>query len=182
MIIAQHKRSENIAEYVLYMWQIEDLIRASNFEIRRIERSVISEMARSEEEFSEIKQWYIGLISEMREKRIETLGHTSDVSEVVGELYFLHNTLYTGLQDSNYIELYDQAREVIKEYRIKAEVPNMNEIDVCFNALYAKLMLKFNKTNISNASDDAFQKMTSVLRYLARSYKQMYTAAQASTV
>ena len=29
MIIAQKKRKENIAEYLLYMWQIEDLIRAT---------------------------------------------------------------------------------------------------------------------------------------------------------
>jgi len=29
MIIAQKKRKENIAEYLLYMWQVEDLIRAA---------------------------------------------------------------------------------------------------------------------------------------------------------
>ena len=28
MYIASQKRKENIAEYLLYMWQIEDLIRA----------------------------------------------------------------------------------------------------------------------------------------------------------
>lgn len=28
MITASQKRKENIAEYLLYMWQIEDLIRA----------------------------------------------------------------------------------------------------------------------------------------------------------
>ena len=33
MIIAKQKRRENIAEYVLYMWQLEDLIRAYNFDI-----------------------------------------------------------------------------------------------------------------------------------------------------
>ena len=28
MIIARQKKQENIAEYLLYMWQIEDIIRA----------------------------------------------------------------------------------------------------------------------------------------------------------
>ena len=33
MIIARRKRKENIAEYLLYMWQVEDLIRANNFDM-----------------------------------------------------------------------------------------------------------------------------------------------------
>ena len=33
MFVASQKRKENIAEYLLYMWQIEDLIRANNLDI-----------------------------------------------------------------------------------------------------------------------------------------------------
>ena len=36
MIIARRKRKENIAEYLLYMWQVEDLIRANNFDMDSI--------------------------------------------------------------------------------------------------------------------------------------------------
>ncbi|MDE7144362.1 MAG: DUF4924 family protein, partial [Muribaculaceae bacterium] len=35
MIIASEKRKNNIAEYLLYMWQIEDIIRANNLDIDR---------------------------------------------------------------------------------------------------------------------------------------------------
>ena len=42
MIIAKQKRKENIAEYLLYMWQIEDLIRANNFDMDLIRRTVIA--------------------------------------------------------------------------------------------------------------------------------------------
>ncbi|WP_347164130.1 DUF4924 family protein, partial [Parabacteroides merdae] len=38
MIIARRKRKENIAEYLLYMWQVEDLIRANNFDMDSIRR------------------------------------------------------------------------------------------------------------------------------------------------
>ena len=31
MYIAQRKRKENIAEYILYLWQLEDLLRALQF-------------------------------------------------------------------------------------------------------------------------------------------------------
>ena len=33
MIIASQKKKENIAEYLLYMWQIEDIIRAYGLDI-----------------------------------------------------------------------------------------------------------------------------------------------------
>ena len=41
MYIASKKRKENIAEYLLYMWQIEDLIRAYGLDIDRIRQNVI---------------------------------------------------------------------------------------------------------------------------------------------
>ena len=41
MIIASQKRKENIAEYLLYMWQIEDIIRANKLDIDKIKESVI---------------------------------------------------------------------------------------------------------------------------------------------
>ena len=41
MFIAKQKRKENIAEYLLYMWQIEDLIRANNCDIDKIEHNII---------------------------------------------------------------------------------------------------------------------------------------------
>ena len=41
MYIASAKRKENIAEYLLYMWQIEDIIRAYGLDIEKIKESVI---------------------------------------------------------------------------------------------------------------------------------------------
>ena len=41
MIISREKRKENIAEYLLYMWQIEDLIRGCELDLDKIKNSVI---------------------------------------------------------------------------------------------------------------------------------------------
>ena len=41
MYIASRKHKENIAEYLLYMWQIEDLIRANGLDIDLIKANVI---------------------------------------------------------------------------------------------------------------------------------------------
>ena len=42
MFIAHKLRKENICEYLLYMWQIEDLIRAFNLNIDSINERIIS--------------------------------------------------------------------------------------------------------------------------------------------
>ena len=64
MIIARQKRKENIAEYLLYMWQVEDLIRANNFDMDSIRRTIVDrydqpddlqeQIAKSYEELSEM--------------------------------------------------------------------------------------------------------------------------------
>ena len=57
MIIANEKEKENIAEYILYMWHIEDLIRAYNFDINVIYSAVIQQFNLSNESVSEMKNW-----------------------------------------------------------------------------------------------------------------------------
>ena len=41
MDIAQQKRKENIAEYILYLWQLEDLLRALQFSPEAIYSTLI---------------------------------------------------------------------------------------------------------------------------------------------
>ena len=42
MDIAQAKRRENIAEYILYLWQLEDLLRALQFSPEAIFSTLIA--------------------------------------------------------------------------------------------------------------------------------------------
>ena len=41
MFIARQLKNSNIAEYLLYMWQVEDLIRANRLDMEKIEASII---------------------------------------------------------------------------------------------------------------------------------------------
>ncbi|NJM15399.1 MAG: DUF4924 family protein [Bacteroidales bacterium] len=44
MLIAKEKRNENVAEYILYMWQLEDLLRGCNFDINIVEREIVENL------------------------------------------------------------------------------------------------------------------------------------------
>ena len=54
MYIASQKRKENIAEYLLYMWQIEDLIRANGLDLDKIKSNVIDKYQLSEPKIKEM--------------------------------------------------------------------------------------------------------------------------------
>ena len=50
MYIAQELRKKNIAEYLLYMWQVEDLLRAYGCSLSRIRREYIERFDYTDEQ------------------------------------------------------------------------------------------------------------------------------------
>ena len=67
----QKKEKENIAEYLLYMWQVEDLIRANQFDIDSIRRTVIAQYDQPDDVKEEIAGWYEELIEMMRSEGVK---------------------------------------------------------------------------------------------------------------
>ena len=56
MLIAQKLRKENIAEYLLYMWQVEDIIRAYGCNLLQIKKEYISRFDCTDEQKEEMAQ------------------------------------------------------------------------------------------------------------------------------
>ena len=56
MKISQQLKEKNIAEYLIYMWQVEDLIRANECDIDKIRENIISRYP--EEEHPALEEWY----------------------------------------------------------------------------------------------------------------------------
>ena len=53
MLIARQKKQENIAEYLLYMWQLEDILRSYELDIDKVQQSLIDPVYHTEEEKKE---------------------------------------------------------------------------------------------------------------------------------
>ena len=64
--IAQQLKEKNIAEYLIYMWQEEDLIRANHCEPEEMEANVIARYP--EEQRPAMREWYTNLITMMGEE------------------------------------------------------------------------------------------------------------------
>ena len=71
MFTASQKKKENIAEYLLYMWQIEDLIRAHSLDMDKIKENIIDRYRLSDDQKKEMADWYESLIDMMRREDVK---------------------------------------------------------------------------------------------------------------
>lgn len=173
MLIALVKKEENIVEYVLYMWQIEDILRANNMEISSIEKLVISQYNVEADTQLAIRDWYIDLISKMKEQGKVNKGHLFEIHEVIHELNFLHNTLLNLTKDKQYNALYEEAEPNIDLLRKKSPETAMNIIETCLNGVYGVLILRLKKQAITPDTQAAVESISRLLALLALNYKQI---------
>ena len=173
MLIALQKKQENIAEYILYMWQIEDIIRACNFDTEIIKERIISPMNLNPDLEKQYTHWYGDLISKLKIQGKEKTGHLRDYDEELIELNYLHGALINMFSDEKYKNIYQEALPLINDFKTMSGNQEITDIEVCFNGLYAKLLLRLQNKEISPETEEAFQHFTKVLGYLSAKYKDM---------
>ena len=171
MIIAKRKRKENIAEYLLYMWQVEDLIRANRFDMDSIRRTVIAHYAQPASVKEEIEQWYQELIDMMRREGVMEKGHIQLNKNVIIALTDLHLRLLRSTKEMVYGATYYKTLPFIVQLRAKSGGEELPEIETCFNALYGYLLLKMQHKEVSAETTEAIKQITAFLALLSEKYR-----------
>ena len=120
MIIAKQKRKENICEYLLYMWQVEDLIRANHFDMDEIRDKVIARYNQPDEVKEEIARWYEELIEMMRSEGVKESGHIQLNKNVIITLTDLHLRLLKSPKEMIYGAAYYKTLPYIVQLRVKS--------------------------------------------------------------
>jgi hypothetical protein len=173
MKIAEQKLKENIAEYILYMYQIEDVIRAYQFDLNVIIENYVKPQLPDDSFLSMYSKWYEDLIYKMQSQKILKTGHLFEVNEVMVEISYLHSTLLNVVNDEKYKALFEAALPNIEDFKDKSNLKDKNQIEIAFHALYMKLLLRLQKKEISAESEEAFDTMRILLAYLANAYRKM---------
>ncbi len=171
MIIAQQKRKENIAEYLLYMWQVEDLIRANQFDMNRIRETVISRYDQPQEMLDTIARWYEELIDMMRGEGVMEKGHIQLNTNVVIALTDLHLRLMKSPKEMVYQAAYYKTLPYIVQLRAKSGEEKMPELETCFTAVYGYLLLRMQGKEVSAGTQEAVKQISSFLAMLAGKYR-----------
>ena len=168
MIIASQKRKENIAEYILYMWQIEDIIRANGLDLDKIKANVIDRHTElTDEQRRQMEEWYESLIDMMRREGVEKSGHLQLNKNVIVQLVQLHDALLKDPRFGEYTKRFYASLPFIVELRSKAGDDPKGEIETCFNALYGMLMLRLRGAEVTPDTQAAVSQISQFIALLS---------------
>lgn len=171
MFISQQLKQSNIAEYLIYMWQVEDMIRANGLDIDKIKASIISQYRLSGEQEKELTRWYEDLIAMMRDENVAQGGHLQINNNIIINLTELHLKLLGSPKFPFYTGAYYKALPFIVELRSKKEnSKDQPELETCFEALYGVMLLRLQKKEISKETTKAIEAISSLLGLLADYY------------
>ncbi len=152
------------------MWQIEDLIRANGLDIDRIDDTIVKGFP--EESRKQIHEWYESLIDMMRREDVAAKGHLQMNRNIIGALADLHRQTMAD-PDSDFDEYrreFYNTLPFIVELRAKSGDEKAGEIETCFNALYAQLLLRLQHKEISPETERAFKQISQFISLLARDF------------
>ncbi|MEN8158421.1 MAG: DUF4924 family protein [Bacteroidota bacterium] len=172
MIIAEQKRKENVAEYLLYMYQVEDMIRANKMELDSIEKTLISKFEVSYDVQREMREWYKSLIAMMRDEQKERSGHLNILENLSDQLHEMHHQILNQGIDTAYKGVHEKAKANLEALRMRSGHSKENDIQVALNGLYGLLILKLKKTPITEETTRAFDSIRELVAELSSRYME----------
>lgn len=171
MFTASAKKRENIAEYLLYMWHIEDLIRANGLDIDKIEKNLIDPHVNlTPEQRKDMREWYESLIDMMRREGVAEKGHLQMNKNIVAHLVDLHQALLKDPRFPDYTAEFYRTLPYIVELRSKAGDDKVGEIESCFTALYGMLLLRLQGKEITPDTQAAIKQISRFIALLAKDF------------
>ena len=172
MFIAQELRKNNIAEYLLYMWQVEDTIRAFGCSLSRIRREYIDRFDYDDEQKEEEADWFGNLIKMMNEEGCREKGHLQINKVTLQLLSELHQQLLSSPKYPFYNSAYYKVLPFIVELRNRGDNKEVGETETCLNLLYGVMMLRLQKKEITTNTEHAVKEVSTFIGMLTDYYKK----------
>ena len=145
-------KKDNIAEYILYLWQMEDYLRA------------FPQNAEATPELHDLNEM-------MHREGIVEGGHLALANNALSEVEELHAQLLD--EDALYRAAMIRLRPALNLLKAKTDRPTMSDIEACFVLLYQIMMLRLQKREITPETADVQQRATQVLTFLSKTYKEL---------
>ena len=179
MIVAEQKRQENIVEYLLYMWQVEDILRAHHCSIDELRTNYLARFDVSDEQRVALEEWYENLCTMMREEGVTQQGHLQINKNVIEGLAEVHELIVDNAKYPYYRQMYYKVLPYIVELRAKQKADIISEtigvaqeLELCFELLYGVMLLRLQKKEISQNTLHAIREITTFIGMLSDYYKK----------
>ena len=171
MDIAQSKRKENIAEYILYLWQIEDLLRALQFSPEAIYSQLVAPRQIEEEQKHVYLLWYMDIVNLLKKEGKEESGHLEHTLHLIGDMHNLHLQLMQNPVGEHYRTTFARLAPQLPMLRTLVKKEDVCDTEICFRALYAARLyrIKGDKKR-AEAINDTIELVSPVVAELAAMY------------
>jgi len=146
-------KKDNIAEYILHLWQMEDYLRA------------FPQNAEATQELHELSEM-------MHREGVFESGHVALANNALGEVEDLHTQLLN--EDALYRAAIIRLRPSLNLLKAKTDRPTMSDIEACFTLLYQIMLLRLQKREISPETTSVQTQATQVLQFLSKVYLSGY--------
>lgn len=176
MYVAYQKKRENICEYFLYMFQIEDIIRACGLNRQTIEQTVMPRYSHEPAVQAEVSQWYFGLADQMEEEHIQAHGHLVSLANKINEVLDFHLYLMNNPKEVAYQMQFAKVEPIIGELRQKQpSADTLSDLHLALNAVYGFTILRLKGTQVSKETAAAISSLVVWLNALSAKFKDYET-------
>ncbi|MCQ2342021.1 MAG: DUF4924 family protein [Paludibacteraceae bacterium] len=142
-------KKDNIAEYILYLWQLEDYLRA------------FPQQAYANTELMEIADM-------MHAEGIIDGGHLQLAQNALEELEELHDELLNSEAPYRAVILHLEPK--LNILKAKTNTPLMSDVEACLTLLYQVMLLRLKKQPITPETEEVLKDATQLLRFLSKTY------------
>lgn len=185
MIIANQLKESNRAEYLLYMWQVEGILRLYGCDIDRIAAEYLTRFNVDETTGQEMRQWYADLCDMMRAENKLKSGHLQINENIIIGLADLNEQLQASSKFPYYKQMYARVLPYVVELRAKRKDSmgasgiatdstigeGNDEFRQMFELLYGVMMLRLQKREVSEPTLLAAKDVTALLGQLSDYWK-----------
>lgn len=145
-------KRENIAEYILHLWQMEDVVRAFPDDEKILQNGFLSDLQNM-----------------MRSEGVMVKGHVQLAENALAELEELSARL--SQTEATYRAALMQLQPELNIIKSKSDNPTQSDLRIMLVFLYNIMLLRLQHKPVSDATQDMQQRVARLLAYLSKTYK-----------
>ena len=150
-------KRDNIAEYILWIWQLEDYLRAFP-------------NAATDKDSSSPDMRFLAELSEMMHREgVAEKGHVQLARNAMAELEELHRRLWD--EDASYRAAMIRLTPALNILKSKTDNPLMSDLEAGLTLLYQVLLLRLQHKEITPATAETQTQVTRLLQFLSKIYR-----------
>lgn len=171
MFIAEKLRKQNVIAYLVYMYQVEDVIRAYQLDTERIRKDYLVRFGYDEDQLDKACEWYVALVNMMKDEGCQEHGHVQVVRATLTLLEDRHQELLATHEHPDYERVYAQILPILVQLRSKGG-KEKTEVENCMDAIYGLSVLEMRHQQVSDETRRGLKPVAQLMDMLGNYYRE----------